>query len=230
MESNPDTTCQPITATTIIRMFILGKLLDCLVHFEECSVKVTRTKWSCEILLPKLVSTYCFCLPVVDLDAHETSDNSSCGLLQFEEPPPHPSPTPPDPKPLSCHSSPSPPMQRPRYLPCTPTGHCGRGRGQRRGLGRGQMFEDPAVMRMVQGHPSLKVIQAGLLWDGWYLVAKAVLNIDLLNPLQGSWQCHSGLWESHVLEFLWRGCKCSFSWVFLYQLAVCSYCWGSLVL
>lgn len=44
------------------------------------------------------------------------------------------------------------------------------------------MFEDPAVMRMVQGRPSLKVIQTGLLWDGWDLVAKAVLNVDLLNP------------------------------------------------
>lgn len=48
------------------------------------------------------------------------------------------------------------------------------------------MFEDPAVMRMVQGRPSLKVIRTGLLWDGWDLVAKAVLNVDLLNPLQGS--------------------------------------------
>eukprot|EP00066_Takifugu_rubripes_P012085 XP_011601351.1 PREDICTED: protein PAT1 homolog 2 isoform X1 [Takifugu rubripes] len=98
----------------------------------------------------------------MDLDAHETSDNSSCGLLQFEEPPPHPSPTPPDPKPSSSHSSPSPPMQRPRYLPCTPTGQCGRGRGQRRGLGRGQMFEDPAVMRMVQGRPSLKGLDSAI--------------------------------------------------------------------
>lgn len=99
-----------------------------------------------------------FCVLIIDLDAHETSENSSSGLLQFEEPLP-PSTTPPDPKPPSHHSSPSPPRQRPRYLPCTPTGQCGRGRGQRRGLGRGQMFEDPAVMRMVQGRPSLKVMQ-----------------------------------------------------------------------
>lgn len=33
------------------------------------------------------------------------------------------------------------------------------------------MFEDPAVMRIVQGRPSLKVSHMGLLWDGWNVVA-----------------------------------------------------------
>lgn len=94
---------------------------------------------------------------IIDLDTHGTTEDSSSGLLQFGEPSP-PTP-PPDPKPPSPHSSPSPPRQRPRYLPRAPLGQRSRGRGQRRGLGRGQMFEDPAVMRIVQGRPSLKVME-----------------------------------------------------------------------
>lgn len=125
--------------------------------------------------LPWCKSSLHYCLLavsvlIIDLDAHETPENSSSGLLRFEKPPPPPM-TPPVPKPPLHHSSPSPPRQRPRYLPCAPTGQRGGGRGQRRGLGRGQMFEDPAVMRIVQGRPSLKVIHIALLWDGWNLAA-----------------------------------------------------------
>lgn len=97
------------------------------------------------------------CICIIDLDTHGTTEDTSSGLLQFGEPPP-PTP-PPDPKLPSHHSSPSPPRQRPRYLPRAPLGQRSRGRGQRRGLGRGQMFEDPAVMRIVQGRPSLKVME-----------------------------------------------------------------------
>lgn len=112
---------------------------------------------------PKWVSRDPVCALIIDLDVHETPES---GLLLFEKPPPSTT-TPLGPKPPLHHSSPSPPRQRPRYLPCAPTGQRGAGRGQRRGLGRGQMFEDPAVMRIVQGRPSLKVIHTGLWWDGW---------------------------------------------------------------
>lgn len=103
---------------------------------------------------------------------HETTEDPGSGLLQFAEPPPPPPtpPPPPDPKPPSCHSSPSPPRQRPQFLPrrqVCPPGQRGRGRGGRGALGRGQMFEDPAVMRIVQGRPTLKVMQIYLLCEIW---------------------------------------------------------------
>lgn len=107
------------------------------------------------------------CVLIVDLDAHEAPQHSSSGLLLFENAPPSPT-TPPNPKPPLQPRCPSPPRQRPRYPPCAPTAQCvGAGRWQRRGLGRGQMFEDPAVMRIVQGRPSLKVGRHGMLRGGW---------------------------------------------------------------
>lgn len=93
---------------------------------------------------------------IPDLDTQESTDDLCSGLLPFAKPPPTP---PPDPKPpLSRQSSHSPPRQRARYQPQAPAEQQGRGRGYRRGLGRGQMFEDPAVIRIVQGRPSLKVV------------------------------------------------------------------------
>ncbi|XP_076615342.1 protein PAT1 homolog 2 [Chaetodon auriga] len=106
----------------------------------------------------------------MDLDAHGTTEDPSDSLHEFGKlPPPPPTPPPPlpppsqlYPKPPSRHSSPSPPRQRPQYLPRAPPGQRGRGRGQRGGLGRGQMFEDPAVMRIVQGQPSLKGLDSAI--------------------------------------------------------------------
>ncbi|KAM7381696.1 hypothetical protein PAMA_012505 [Pampus argenteus] len=104
----------------------------------------------------------------MDLDAHGTTEDPSSGLLQFEEPPPPPPPTPPPPlpdlKPPPPHSSPSCPRHV-QYLPRVPTwqrGRGGGGGGQRGGLGRGQMFEDPAVMRIVEGRPSLKTLDSAI--------------------------------------------------------------------
>ena len=94
------------------------------------------------------------CVSITELDSHGPTEDSSSGLLQFREPPPPP----PDPQPPARHSSPSPPRRM--YVPRAGPGLCGRGRGHRRGLGRGHMFEDPAVMRIVQGRPSLKVTQS----------------------------------------------------------------------
>ncbi|TKS89845.1 Protein PAT1 -like protein 2 PAT1-like protein 2 [Collichthys lucidus] len=100
----------------------------------------------------------------MDLDTHGTTEDPSSGLLQFAEPPlsPPTPPPPPDPKPPSHHSSPSPPRHKPQYVPRTLPWQRGRGRGQRGGLGRGQMFEDPAVMRIVQGRPSLKGLDSAI--------------------------------------------------------------------
>uniref|UniRef100_A0A8D3B4H4 PAT1 homolog 2 n=2 Tax=Scophthalmus maximus TaxID=52904 RepID=A0A8D3B4H4_SCOMX len=103
-----------------------------------------------------------------DLDAQGTTEDPSSGLLQFVEPlPPPPPPAPPtpplpDPKPPSRHSSPSPPRQKPQCLPRTPLRQRGRGRGYRGGLDRGQMFEDPAVMRIVEGRPNLKTLDSAI--------------------------------------------------------------------
>lgn len=135
--------------------------------------------WSVCLFLAMVCSFWCFycvkrlkqpsdtlCVGVVDLDAHGTTDNTSNGLLQFGEPPPPPPtptpPPPPDTKPESPPRSPSPPRQRPQYLCRASPGQRGRGRGQRGALGRGQMFEDPAVMRTVEGRPSLKVLEISL--------------------------------------------------------------------
>ncbi|KAF7659528.1 hypothetical protein LDENG_00296130 [Lucifuga dentata] len=95
----------------------------------------------------------------MDLDAHGTAEEPT--LLQFREPPP-PTPPPPDPKPPAPHCPPSLPRQRPQYLPRAPPGQRSRGRGPRRGLDRGQMFEDPAVMRIVEGGPSLKGLDSAI--------------------------------------------------------------------
>ncbi|CAG12658.1 unnamed protein product [Tetraodon nigroviridis] len=120
------------------------------------------------------------CAPITDLDVHESPEHSG-GLLC--ETAPAPPTTPPNPRPPLLPSSPSPPRPRPRFLPCAAAGQRGGGgRWQRRGLGRGQMFEDPAVMRMVQGRPSLKVSHTGILWGGW---SRAGLICDLLTPAQG---------------------------------------------
>ncbi|XP_034049368.1 protein PAT1 homolog 2 [Thalassophryne amazonica] len=91
----------------------------------------------------------------MDLDSQGMPEESSGGLLQFEEPPPQS----PEPKPPSPRCSPSPPRLRQHYWSRTPPGYHGRGRG---GPGRGQMFEDPAVMRIVEGRPSLKSLDSAI--------------------------------------------------------------------
>ncbi|XP_026171870.1 protein PAT1 homolog 2 [Mastacembelus armatus] len=101
----------------------------------------------------------------MDLDAHGTTEDTS--LLQFEEPPT----LPPEQKPQSPQSSPSPPRQRPQYVPRGLLGR-GRCRGQRGGLGRVQMFEDPAVMRIVEGRPSLKSLDSAIVDCGIPMYSK----------------------------------------------------------
>ncbi|XP_054454963.1 protein PAT1 homolog 2 [Anoplopoma fimbria] len=121
----------------------------------------------------------------MDLDAQGTAEDPSSGLLQFGEPqPPTPTPPPtppPDPKPSPRHSSCSPPRQRPQYVPRAPPGQRGRVRGQRGALGRGQMFEDPAVMRMVEGRPSLKTLDSAIVDLGNAMYQKT-LEDDYMSP------------------------------------------------
>ncbi|XP_072312254.1 protein PAT1 homolog 2 [Eucyclogobius newberryi] len=87
------------------------------------------------------------------------------GPLQFAPPPS--TPPPPDNKPPSLPCSPSPPRRPPSRAP---PGRCGR--GLRGGTGRGQMFEDPAVMRMVEGRPSIKSLDSAIVDCGSTLYRK----------------------------------------------------------
>ncbi|XP_054623840.1 protein PAT1 homolog 2 isoform X2 [Dunckerocampus dactyliophorus] len=105
----------------------------------------------------------------MDVDAQMIPDDPNYTLLQFGKPLPRPPtpPPPPDlrpvsPEPPSLHSSPSPPRTFPQFVPRPPTGQRVRGRGHRRGLGRGPIFEDPAVMRIVEGRPSLKSLDSAI--------------------------------------------------------------------
>ncbi|KAM3860050.1 protein PAT1 homolog 2 [Diretmus argenteus] len=116
----------------------------------------------------------------MDLDADDASSKEPIEILLTSKEPPLPLPpvpqpvraSPPSPPPPRC--LPSPPRQRPQYLPRGSMGQRGRGRGQRGGQGRGQMFEDPAVMRTVEGRPSLKSLDSAIvdcgtamLWDAF---------------------------------------------------------------
>ncbi|XP_063748750.1 protein PAT1 homolog 2 isoform X2 [Eleginops maclovinus] len=94
---------------------------------------------------------------------HDATDDPSVVVLQFEDPLPPPPTPPPEPKPSSRSSPHSPPKQRPQYFLRAPPVQRGRGRGLRGGLGRGQMFEDPAVMRTVEGRPSIKTLDSAIL-------------------------------------------------------------------
>lgn len=84
------------------------------------------------------------------------SDSSPRPRSSPPPPPRPPSPPPrlpsPPPRPPSSYSSHSPPRPGPRIWPHTPTGRSQRGR-----VGRGQLFDDPAVVKTVEGRPSLKV-------------------------------------------------------------------------
>ncbi|XP_030611389.1 protein PAT1 homolog 2 isoform X3 [Archocentrus centrarchus] len=113
----------------------------------------------------------------MDLDANGTTEESSSGL-QFGEalpqtppppppPPPPLTPPPPQPKPRSPRRALSPPLQKLQYFPRAAPRQRSRSRGQRGGLSRGQMFEDPAVMRVIEGRPSLKSLDSAIVDCGF---------------------------------------------------------------
>ncbi|XP_061562641.1 protein PAT1 homolog 2 isoform X1 [Phycodurus eques] len=92
----------------------------------------------------------------MDVDSQMTPNWPGGDLLEFGEPPPRPPTPPPDRKHPSPQNSPSPPRRAAQYVQRS------RGRGQRRGTGRGHIFEDPAVMRIVEGRPSLKSLDSAI--------------------------------------------------------------------
>ncbi|XP_062416105.1 protein PAT1 homolog 2 isoform X1 [Pungitius pungitius] len=121
-----------------------------------------------------------------ELEAQGAAEDPGSGLLQFEEPPPSPPPPPctptPDPKPFHRHCSPSPLRpSSPQYVPWAPPGQRGRGWGQRGGPCRGHLFEDPAVMRIVEGRPSLKTLDSAIVDLGNALYQKT-FEEDYMSP------------------------------------------------
>lgn len=76
---------------------------------------------------------------------------------QSSHPPPPPPPPPLPPKSPFTYSTHCPPRPEPHSWPHTPTGRSQRGRG-----GRGQLFDDPAVVKTVKGRPSLKSIDSAI--------------------------------------------------------------------
>ncbi|CAB1440080.1 unnamed protein product [Pleuronectes platessa] len=65
--------------------------------------------------------------------------------------------------PLRLTAAPPPlPDRRHRTCPGAPPGSAAEGRGYRGGLNRGQMFEDPAVMRTVEGRPNVKTLDSAI--------------------------------------------------------------------
>lgn len=103
------------------------------------------------------INVNCFNL---DLDPHGTTELLADGAVSFEEPSP---PLRPNPKP------PSPPRQKPLYPARVAPWQRGQGSRWRGGLGRGQMFEDPAVIRIVEGRPSLMVTKMAALRSDWFV-------------------------------------------------------------
>ncbi|XP_053721859.1 protein PAT1 homolog 2 isoform X1 [Synchiropus splendidus] len=111
------------------------------------------------------------------MDVTGTTEEPSDSLLQFGEPPPLTSPPPSfleEERPALIQSTPSPPKQRVQYFSRPPVAQRGRGRIRRSGLDRGQMFEDPAVVRMVEGPPSLKSLDSAIVDYGNTMYRSAV--------------------------------------------------------
>uniref|UniRef100_A0A673HDN0 Protein PAT1 homolog 2-like n=1 Tax=Sinocyclocheilus rhinocerous TaxID=307959 RepID=A0A673HDN0_9TELE len=96
------------------------------------------------------------------LDEATSGDNPAADpmdlllLCSDNSPTPQSSPPPPPISP-SPHSSHSPSRPGSRVWPRTPTGRSQRGRA-----GRGQLFDDPAVVKTVEGRPSLKSLDSAI--------------------------------------------------------------------
>uniref|UniRef100_A0A674DRK1 PAT1 homolog 2 n=1 Tax=Salmo trutta TaxID=8032 RepID=A0A674DRK1_SALTR len=89
------------------------------------------------------------------MEVGDTEGDPTNPLFQFGEKPPAPPALPALPS-LSPSSPSFSPRARPQLRVQGPQGR--RGRGQRGGQAMAQMFEDPAVVRTVEGRPSLQVI------------------------------------------------------------------------
>ncbi|RVE59529.1 hypothetical protein OJAV_G00189500 [Oryzias javanicus] len=100
----------------------------------------------------------------MDMDTSGTTGDLGGSSDPFGEPVPlTPSPPPPEPKPPLPDTNRCSPLRRsPHYLPRSAPFNRSRGRGLRGGLSRGHMFEDPAVMRIVEGRPSLMSLDSAI--------------------------------------------------------------------
>ncbi len=120
--------------------------------------------WEMKILILEAFSLYFFNTLYTHYANKFNPDEATSGdnpdadpmdlLLLCSDNSPAPQSSPPPPRPISpsLHSSHSPSKLRSRIWPHTPTGRSQRGR-----TGRGQLFDDPAVVKTVEGRPSLKV-------------------------------------------------------------------------
>ncbi|XP_014902206.1 protein PAT1 homolog 2 [Poecilia latipinna] len=107
----------------------------------------------------------------MDLDPHGTTEPLADGAISFEEPPS----LQPEPKP------PSPPRQKPLHPARVAPWQRGQRSRWRGGLGRGQMFEDPAVMRIVEGRPSLMSLDSAIV-DCGHAVSRSTSVDDRMTP------------------------------------------------
>ncbi|XP_041755557.1 protein PAT1 homolog 2 isoform X1 [Coregonus clupeaformis] len=94
----------------------------------------------------------------MDTGVGETEGDPTNPLLQFGAQPPAPPALPS----LSPSSPSFSPRARPQLRVQGPPGLRGRGRGQRGGQAMAQMFEDPAVVRTVEGRPSLQSLDSAI--------------------------------------------------------------------
>ncbi|KAM9425861.1 protein PAT1 homolog 2 [Pholidichthys leucotaenia] len=103
----------------------------------------------------------------MDLNTNGTTDDACCSLA-FGEPLPSapPQTPPPECKPPSPQKVLSTPPQKQQYVPQVASWKWSRGRRQRGRLSRGLMFDDPAVMRTVEGKPSLKSLDNAIVECG----------------------------------------------------------------
>ncbi|KAM4524093.1 protein PAT1 homolog 2 [Odontesthes bonariensis] len=114
----------------------------------------------------------------MDVDPQGKTDDLCNGSIPFGDPLPQtPPPEPKPPSPLCAPSSPS----RPKYLPRASPWQRSRGRGRRGGLGREQLFEDPAVMRIVEGRQSLMSLDSAIV-DCGHALCRNTFEDDRMIP------------------------------------------------
>uniref|UniRef100_A0A3P9JF77 Protein PAT1 homolog 2 n=1 Tax=Oryzias latipes TaxID=8090 RepID=A0A3P9JF77_ORYLA len=171
---------------------------------EEWSETEEETGMDCELLQAMVeedeeINVYNEETFGMDMDTNGTSGDGGGGGSSsdpFGEPlPPTPSP-PPEPKPLLSDANRCSPLRNhlPRAAPFTRS----RGRGLRGGLSRGHMFEDPAVMRIVEGRPSLMSLDSAIV-DCGHAVYRTFEDGRMTRPFRKSRVSGSILQDSAIV-------------------------------